>query len=391
VRGILALLHTLHEEKNVDEILLPQENAWEAGVLESPKVRLVNNLSEAIDYLKFNKPLQIPETVCNWENIERDFVSFDQIVGQLLAKRALQIAIAGRHHFFCLGSPGVGKSLLASASSSILPPLDRAEAIEILKVVGEREFRSKKIQRPFRSPHHSISTEALLGGGSAGVISPGEVTLSHLGVLFLDEFPEFRRDALEGLREPLETGEIRLHRVGREICLPACFTLIAAMNPCPCGFSLSRSKRCICSNEQVSKYRRRVSGPIFDRFDLSVLFHEPGISKLAGKVGHHESVKQSIDKAWRIQKERYKANHRLFLLNGQAKIHEYPDAFALDVNSKKWLVEWTTGENDSYRSIHKLLKVSRTIADLNGESNIRFEHLQEAWGLRCRNLWSSSS
>jgi len=247
VPGVMGLIEPFEARDDIDMVLVPRENLWEANLMGSRKARPIRHIAEVIEFLSGKREIPIEKAVPPEAKKPIPQVHLDDVIGQHLAKRSLQIALAGHHHLLFLGTPGVGKSLLASCAPSLLPPLLSDDWTEVVK-----NFTYCPDQRPadrvppFRAPHHSISGAGLLGGGS-GFVIPGEVTLAHAGILFLDELPEFRSDVIDGLREPLQVGTIQLNRIGHAIQLPAKFILIAAMNPCPCGYS-SVERRCHCSS-----------------------------------------------------------------------------------------------------------------------------------------------
>lgn len=385
VRGALALAEALVECAKVGTLIVPADNAVEVGLLLSHKVQAVSNLSEVIRLLETDEPLaEPPATPFSPRPIPNS--ALDGVEGQPLAKRALQIAIAGRHHLLMIGPPGVGKSLIAHAARHLLPPLEKSELIQLIKHQGY--FDSTQTDyglRPFRSPHHSISPAGLIGGGSASV-NCGEVTLAHGGILFLDELPEFRKDALEGLREPMQNGEIHLNRVGARLTLPARFLLLAAMNPCPCGYSLDARRRCTCPPGKPEAYRRKISGPLYDRLDLAVVLSRPsGVT--GGERFPLKAFLPPIEKAHRAQAARWGGDGRF---NSDGAVDTKFGAFAVGEEGTRWLDGLCTREAVSFRSLHKTLRVARTIADLEGEESIGMPHLLEAWSLRCRDLSAAS-
>lgn len=378
ISGALSLVDSLDQDSRIHRIIVPRANAAEIDLLKSSKVSYANHFSEVLNYLSTGDPLPkhspLPPTkVTNYEE-----PLLDKIQGQSLAKRALQISLAGRHHLCLMGPPGVGKTLIAHAAKPLLPPLSRRELIEVTKYYSyANRSLPEQGRAPFRSPHHSISTSGLLGGGT-GTITPGEVTLAHRGVLFLDEFPEFRRDAIEGLREPLQTGVIHLHRIGSSITLDARLTLIVAMNPCPCGFAYVFPKRCRCGPERVAQYQRRVSGPIFDRLDLFVHMQKPKLddsSKLA-----HDFVKSSILGAQATQVSRF--GEEKPMRNGDS-VHLLPHLFAMSEDTMKLHQALLKEESISFRGAVKIVKIARTIADLEESLLIESHHLLEAKLLQC--------
>lgn len=378
VRNIIPLILAMRTREDIDAIYVPEGNAEEVSLLGQHKIRIVRTLAETIECLNGKVPVRVPSDKPHWAP-ELWANSIDDIVGNEIAKRALEIALAGRHHLLLIGSPGVGKSMLAGAAPSLLPPLLESELVELAVIQNAtNENWRPTLTRPFRSPHHSVSANGFVGGGS-GQIIPGELSLAHRGILFLDEFPEFRRDALEGLREPLQTGEIHIHRLGHSHTLPARFILLAAMNPCPCGQALSLMKRCSCNREKVIAYRKKISGPIVDRMDLGVVM--AGIPSERGRTQTECEVKNRIEQAWNIQFQRYGEG----CWNGDASVND-PAAFELSQPVQTLFKHIVDTKLPSMRMRHKLLRVSRTIADLEGSAVLETKHLEEAWALRCPDL-----
>ncbi len=386
IKGVLPL--TLKaKEKNFKEIVLPKENAPEACLVSGIRVIGIDSLKEAIDYLE-NKT-RIPCFKINIEkflNKENYSIDLRWIKGQESSKRALEIAAAGGHNLFFFGPPGAGKSILARALPSILPPLSPEEMLQVSKIYSVAGFLSKEkpfiSSRPFRAPHHSISKPALIGGGNPP--RPGEITLSHRGVLFLDEFPEFARDVLESLRQPLEEGKIIISRAKYSFVFPCSFTLIAASNPCPCGYYNSPHKTCNCSPSQIANYKKKLSGPLMDRIDMFVEVPAIKYEKLIEpeKNGLSSEIKERVKKARLIQKERFSNNP--FLLNSRMQIPEIKKYCQVDLKSQNLLKHFINTGKLSARGYHKVLKVARTIADLEFSKNIKYEHLAEALMYRIR-------
>lgn len=381
VSGILALVQCLVARDDIDWVIVPKDNAAEAGLLGSSKIRVAEHLGQVVDFLRGTGELSQPEgapPAATRSILSRDL---DKVLGNALAKRALQVALAGRHHLLMVGSPGVGKTLIAQVAPSLLPPLSTESWLEVLKSYVHAPAEKPSWGRaPFRSPHHTISAAALLGGGS-GVVIPGEVTLAHGGILFLDEFPEFRKEAIEGLREPLQSGKIHLHRIGHAITLPARFTLMAAMNPCPCGHSLGSRGRCRCSTERLQAYRRRLSGPILDRFDLCIIVGAGDKTTVSEGLTHGE-VAATVKRAADIQAARFN-DEGIGLRNGDTAQDLRTGAFELGSDERAWFEGLLATHGVSFRSAFRSLRVARTLADLEEAPDIRLDHLREAWSLRC--------
>jgi len=281
-----------------------------------------------------------------------------------------------------LGPPGAGKTLLAKAIPSILPPLSFEESLEVTKIYsisGLLPLGKPLIKlRPFRSPHHSSSEPALIGGGNPP--RPGEITLSHRGVLFLDEFPEFHRDVLESLRQPIEEGEITLLRAKNRLTLPASFTLVAASNPCPCGYYGNPERQCTCTPSQISKYRRKLSGPLMDRLDLFIEVPQLKYDKLISQDEKNSSskIREKVIKARQIQGTRFSSVSSSLLTNSEMSIPQIKKFCQIDLKSQGLLRKYVDSGKLSARGYHRVLKVSRTIADLDQSENISFDHLSEA-------------
>lgn len=384
VRGALPLIEVLARDPNLKTVVIPVGNEGEGALINNEKIVVSDSISEVIAFLKGQKELR--KCRDNKENSSQEEINIiDEIIGQSHAKRALQIALAGRHHMLMVGPPGVGKSMLSIASVGLLPKLFSTEFIDVLKIYGVSSVEVKEIletkKRPFRNPHHTISANALLGGGG-GTVYPGEVSLAHHGVLFMDEFPEFRRDAIEGLREPLQTGVVNLNRVGRSMAFPAKFTLIAAMNPCPCGMFSALGNRCRCSPEKLGQYRKKLSSPVLDRIGIMVNLSASG-EKLNGTPElRFADLKSSIQSALEIQRERYRCEP-YFNANGEIDNFQSNQQLNLNIESQEWLNRKKSEEGISYRRLNNVVKIARTIADLERSNKILYTHVVEAWGLRC--------
>lgn len=378
-RGVISLAIAC-KEKGIEEIILPKENAAEGGLIKGIRIIGAESLGDAVDHLTGKKIIEPTvtdiENLCPAGNISSDLAL---ISGQESAKRALEIIAAGGHNLLMSGPPGTGKTLLAKALATIMPPLSFEESLEVTKVYSVCGLLSANsplvTQRPFRAPHHTSSGVALIGGGNPP--KPGEITLAHRGVLFLDEFPEFHRDVLEALRQPIEEGNISLLRARHALTLPARFTLILAANPCPCGNFGNPDKRCVCSGSQIKMYQKKLSGPLMDRIDLFITVPSVKYEKLAGNNDNAQSsqaAREKVLKARQIQQNRFDN----FATNAEMGIVEIKKYCPLDGRSQTLIKNYVDSGKLSARGYHRVLKVARTIADLEGLENILFDHLAEA-------------
>lgn len=381
VKGILPVCASLKKYR-IQEIVVPWQNATEAAVVSEIKVYPVRSLAQAVEFL--NSPDQTsPFTVNVQEMIARrstHHLDFSEVSGQFAAKRAIEVAAAGNHNLLMIGPPGCGKTMLAHRIPSILPALTLPEALEVTKIHSAAGLLQSKdgiiAQHPFRSPHHTISYASFIGGGS--IPQPGEVSLAHKGVLFLDELPEFHRDTLATLRQPLEEGVIRISRVNRSYTFPSSFMLICAMNPCPCGYLSDPRKACRCATTKIQNYIGKISGPLLDRIDIHIDLPSTKYGELIDTREAEPShrIKERVEKARQIQRDRFAEED--FLYNSQMNTRAIRRYCPLEKQSGEMLKTAMTELGFSARVYSKILKTSRTIADLAGSKEIKTEHIAEA-------------
>ncbi len=385
IRGLLPIIISARKEGKKN-FIVPKANMNEASYIEGINVYPVSSLKEAVDFIAGEKQI-LPVEAKSFQNetdVGGEALDFKYVKGQARAKRALEIAAAGGHNVLMIGPPGSGKSMLAKCFPSILPDMTKEEALEVTKIhsiAGELDY-SKGIvsSRPFRTPHHSTTVVTLTGGGIHS--KPGEVSLAHNGVLYLDEMPEYSRQCLETLRQPLEDGKITVARNALTITYPANFMLIASMNPCPCGFYGSKDRECKCTPGQIHKYLSKISGPILDRIDIHVEVDNVTFDAIRDESQEEssEQIKQRVDKARKIQLERFKGLKNFS--NAKMSVPATKKYCKLSQDCESLLRMAFENLKLSARAHDRILKVARTIADIEGKEEILPEHIAEAIGYR---------
>ena len=380
ITGVLAMCIEL-KKLGITKVIVSKKSMIEASIVKGIEVYGVENLKEAVDFL--NKDIILERTMTNIEevlkNSKYDDIDYSEVKGQENVKRALEIAAAGGHNCILIGSPGAGKTMIARRITTILPDMNFEEALEVTKIHSIAGIATKNeiiSKRPFRSPHHTASKVSLVGGGKN--VKPGEISLAHRGILFLDELPEFNKNTLEVLRGPLEDRKVLISRANGNYEYPSNFMLIASMNPCPCGYYGSYEKECTCSSNEINKYMHKISGPLLDRIDIQVEVHSVEYKKIIGDEEEEtsEQIKKRVDKARKIQEERYKEYN--IYSNSELTPKLMERYCNIDDESKSMMEKAFKKLNLSSRAYNRILKVARTIADLKGEENIQKHDIAEA-------------